>query len=130
MAIKRAKSNPIVILDVVIAGIEQDFKSRYEGTGDQRKPVLDPATGEVVKDYVGRRLDLQTGMPNSDFLELRVSSDFDGVQFSVGEQRLIVAEYSEYDFNGRSGSILKWLADVSPAQAEQWAKSLKQASQG
>lgn len=128
MAIKRAKSNPVVILDVVIAGIEQDFKARYEGTGDQRKPVLD-ANGEVVKDYVGRRLDLQTGMPNSDYLEMRVSSDFDGVQFGVGEQRLIVAEYSEYDFNGRSGSILKWLADVTPAQVDSW-RSLVKAAQG
>lgn len=128
MAIKKAKSNPVVILDVVVAGIEQDFRARYENNSEgKRVPVIGP-DGQIVRDYVGRRLDLQTGMPNSDYLELRVSSDFDGVQFGIGEQRLIVAEYSEYDFNGRTGSILKWLADVSPAQVDGWRALTKAAA--
>lgn len=124
MAIKRANSNPIVYLDVAIASVEADHRVIYvDGPDGKRIPKVE--NGEQVREYVGRRLLVQTGMPNSDLLEVRVSSDFDGIQFGAGEQRLIVAEYSEYDFNGRTGSILRWLADVSAAQVEQWRTFVK-----
>lgn len=127
MAIKRQNSNPIVYIDGVVVAADPDNKPIYvDGPDGKRVPKVDTG-GKRLTEYVGRVLAVQTGMPNSDLLEVRVPQDFDGVTFGVGEQRLMVCEYSEWEYQGRSGSKLKWLADVSSAQAKQWSDYLKTA---
>lgn len=133
MAIKRKSTNPIVYLDVAVVDVSDDMKAEWENDPTQpgKRRVKKDEHGNDIEVRVGRKILLQTGMPESDYLEMRIDKDKDSIAFGVGDHRLIVADYSEYDMSrsgGRAGSILRYLADVTPAQVEAWYQAVAPAA--
>jgi len=113
MAIKRQTKNPVVILDAVVVGIEEDSRA-------------DETTGELIRK--GRKLTVQTSQGPD--LEVKARPEFDLIEFSPGQRLTMNCEYSEYDFLdglGRkvAGSILQFHSFVSADQIDLWHSAVK-----
>jgi hypothetical protein len=116
MAIKRSSSNPVVILDAVVTGVERDTFTERNSDGTAG-PTVDK----------GRRLSLQTGAgPSSELLEVRVPLAFEEYAFEYGDHVLMNVEYSEYSFIPKGeqaekvGSIMRFHSFVTANQFDQW----------
>jgi hypothetical protein len=104
MAIKRDRSNPVILLDCVIGSVSRDV-------------YTDRETG-VVSDR-GRKLSVQTAQGPE--LEVKVPADFDVIEFPVGVNVLLNAEYSEWRLDsGKEGSSMKFAGFVGADQLDRW----------
>lgn len=112
MAIKNNRTNPLIVLECVVVGIERDARA-------------DEETG-VINDK-GRKLTVQTAQGPE--LEVKVALAFDILDFEIGVPVLINAEYLEWDFDGRRGSTMRFHSFVGLNQLDRWHGIVKAQAQ-
>lgn len=103
MAIKQNRVNPVILLDFAVVGVERDTR-------------VEPSTGALIDK--GRKLTVQTAQGPE--LEVKVGVQFDALVFETGHPYLANVEYLEWDFDGRSGSTMRYHSFVSADQLDRW----------